>query len=55
MNGTIPPLPNTPSWRGAYLKYRDFTILPNRFVPLLWQFFLIPNKITVDLRQYCTR
>jgi hypothetical protein len=23
MRGVIPPLPNTPSWRGAQLKYRD--------------------------------
>jgi hypothetical protein len=23
MPGAIPPLPNTPSWRGAQLKHRD--------------------------------
>jgi hypothetical protein len=23
MRGAIPPLPNTPSWRGAQLKHRD--------------------------------
>jgi hypothetical protein len=23
MSGAIPPLPNTPSWRGAQLKQRD--------------------------------
>jgi hypothetical protein len=23
MGGAIPPLPNTPSWRGAQLKHRD--------------------------------
>jgi hypothetical protein len=28
MSGTIPPLPNTPSWCGAHLKHRDnFTSL----------------------------
>jgi hypothetical protein len=28
MNGAIPPLPNTPPWRGAQLKYRDnFTFI----------------------------
>jgi hypothetical protein len=28
MSGAIPPLPNTPSWRGAQLKHRDnFTLL----------------------------
>jgi hypothetical protein len=25
MSGAIPPLPYTSSWRGAQLKYRDFT------------------------------
>jgi hypothetical protein len=25
MRGAIPPLPHTPSWRGAQLKYMDFT------------------------------
>jgi len=28
MNGSIPPLPNTPSWRGAQLKNTG-TILPS--------------------------
>jgi len=23
MSGAIPPLPNTPAWRGAQLKHRD--------------------------------
>jgi hypothetical protein len=23
MHGAIPPLPNTPLWRGAHLKHRD--------------------------------
>jgi hypothetical protein len=28
MSGTVPLLPNTPSWRGAELKHRDnFTFL----------------------------
>jgi hypothetical protein len=27
MTGAIPPLPNTPSWRGAQLKHRDNFIL----------------------------
>jgi hypothetical protein len=27
MSGAIPPLPNTPSWRGAHLKHSDnFTL-----------------------------
>jgi hypothetical protein len=28
MSGAIPPLPNTPPWRGAHLKHRDnFTFI----------------------------
>jgi hypothetical protein len=28
MSGTVYPLPSTPSWRGAHLKYRDkFTFI----------------------------
>jgi hypothetical protein len=26
MNGATPPLPNTPSWRGTYLKHRDVSL-----------------------------
>jgi hypothetical protein len=32
MSGAITPLPNTPSWRSAYLKHRDnftFTFIIN--------------------------
>jgi hypothetical protein len=25
MGGAVPPLPNTPSWRGAQGEHRDFT------------------------------
>jgi hypothetical protein len=28
MRGTIPPLPNTPSWRGSHFKHRDNVTLP---------------------------
>jgi hypothetical protein len=28
MRGAIPPLPNTPSWRGAQLKKKHGTTLP---------------------------
>jgi hypothetical protein len=31
MRGAIPPPPNTPSWPGAQLKYRDNLTLP--FLP----------------------
>jgi hypothetical protein len=27
MRGAIPPLPSTPSWRGAQLKHRDIIII----------------------------
>jgi len=30
MGGAIPPLPYTPSWRGAQLKQRDNFIVLNR-------------------------
>jgi len=30
MRGSIPPLPHTPSWRGAQIKHRDsFYLLPS--------------------------
>jgi hypothetical protein len=32
MRGAIPPLPNTSSWRGAQLKYRDFTFYLHLYV-----------------------
>jgi hypothetical protein len=36
MRGAIPPLPNTPSWRGAQLKHRDnFTFIGSCGV-ILW-------------------
>jgi hypothetical protein len=34
MRGTIPPLPNTPLWRGAQLKHRDNFTLPLQFLHL---------------------
>jgi hypothetical protein len=34
MSEAIPPLPNTPSWRGAQLKHRDnFTFTFNLSMP----------------------
>jgi hypothetical protein len=36
MSGAISPLPNTPSWRGAWLKHRDdftFTFTSRSFMP----------------------
>jgi hypothetical protein len=47
MSGAIPPLTNTPSWRGAQLKHRDnfiftftftFYILLHTILVLLWIF-----------------
>jgi hypothetical protein len=32
MRGAIPPLPNTPSWRGAQFKYKQGKILPLPFL-----------------------
>jgi hypothetical protein len=40
----LPPLPNTPSWRGAQLKHRNnFT-----FTSVSYNLFLILNKIHVS-------
>jgi hypothetical protein len=41
MSGAVPPLPNTPSWRGAQLKHRDrdnftFTFIYNATPVLLY-------------------
>jgi hypothetical protein len=47
MHGAIPPLPNTPSWRGAQLKHRDnFTYahvyLLEVFQQKIWTYSLPP-------------
>jgi hypothetical protein len=34
MHGAIPPLPNTPSWRGAQFKRSTGTSLPSTFILL---------------------
>jgi hypothetical protein len=37
MSGAIPPLPNTPSWRGAHLKHRgSFTVSYIIYVDDIW-------------------
>jgi hypothetical protein len=42
MRGAIPPLPNTPSWRGALLKHRDkftftFTFAEESYILVLYK------------------
>jgi hypothetical protein len=41
MSGAIPPLPNTPPWRGAQLKHRDNLplpyLLPMKHFPVMYQ------------------
>jgi hypothetical protein len=49
MRGAIPPLPNTPSWRGAQLKHRDiftfaFTFGHSRHFKM---------KVSVDTASLC--
>jgi hypothetical protein len=47
MSGTIPPLPNTPSWHGAQLKHRDnfiFTFTYNFYARLTGQNYKYPNR-----------
>jgi len=39
MSGAIPPFLNTPSWRGAQLKRRDFTFIVH--LPLLLLLLLL--------------
>jgi len=40
MRGAVPPLPHTPSWRGAQLKHRDnftFTLYVSPSCGSLWR------------------
>jgi hypothetical protein len=49
MSGAIPPLPNTPPWRGAKLKHRDtFTFT---FHILICNFLKIKMIIVFELSQ----
>jgi hypothetical protein len=59
MSGTIPPFPNTPSWRGAQLKHRDNLPLPlhangsNICVGLSWMGdHLTPQRTTVTFKPF---
>jgi hypothetical protein len=48
MRGTIPPLPNTPSWPGAQKKYRDnftFTLTLEAFYNFWGNFYVKDYKI----------
>jgi hypothetical protein len=40
MRGAVPPLPNTPSWRGANLRAREQLYI-----------YFMANNITMDLRK----
>jgi hypothetical protein len=37
MRGAIPPLPNTPSWRGTQLKHRTTLPLPLYYLTILYK------------------
>jgi hypothetical protein len=61
MSEAIPPLPNTPSWRGAQLKHRDnfnftftftFTFLRTLYVPLFC--YNIYGYFPAILREVCS-
>jgi hypothetical protein len=52
MNGAIPPLPSTPSWRGAQLKHRDnftftFTLLAVFIIMILFCILLTRREHVV--------
>jgi hypothetical protein len=49
MRGTIPPLPNTPSWRGAQLKSSTGTTLPLTFTVPLMDKHTVPSGMSVYL------
>jgi hypothetical protein len=52
MSGAIPPLPNTPSWRGAQLKHRDnftFTFKHIYFELTPWSRVLLETLIVAQL------
>jgi len=49
MRGAIPPLPHTPSWRGAQLNHRDkFT-----FIPLMRSLSKVHEVNTHNKDRYC--
>jgi hypothetical protein len=54
MRGSIPPLPNTPSWRDAQLKHRDYFTLtleglieprPTKQLPIIGGLLLLIQHI----------
>jgi hypothetical protein len=45
MSGATPPLPNTPSWRGAQLKHREDFILPSVEVKNAWSYTSTPQYV----------
>jgi len=47
---TIPPLPNTPSWRGARLKHRDNFSFTSYFTVIIRIFFVF-SSFTVSYKQ----
>jgi hypothetical protein len=55
MHGAIPPLPNTPSWRGAQLKHMDnFTILcKTRYLYRIFKCITLWYLVPVVCAQNC--
>jgi hypothetical protein len=54
MRGSIPPLPNTPSWRGAKLKLRDsftFYLIHEESVQSLLASRLFPKNLRIKIQK----
>jgi hypothetical protein len=52
MRGAIPPLPNTPSWRGAQFKHRDnFTLL---LLYSVWHIFIFVLGFLIKAKENIT-
>jgi hypothetical protein len=51
MSGAIPPLPNTPSWRGAQLKTQGqlylYLLIPKLYIEELHKLYVLPNSVRV--------
>jgi hypothetical protein len=58
MSGAIHPLPNTPSWRGAYLKHRDnftfylYSVEEDRKIIMNYEYVRIWKKELVSVSRY---
>jgi hypothetical protein len=52
MSGAIPPLPHTPSWRGAYLNNTGKSLQFFLFIPSLPVLFSVSAKLSLTKFAY---